>query len=285
MFLLCSILAMPRLDQTLEKLRSEVARIEGRRAVAVSAPLRLGCPALDLPLGGGLARGSLHELVATGAPGGGPAGSVAGVAGFAAALMACAARAELTDDGPGPAFAWLRTERAEALAGQLHGPGLADLALDPARLLLGVLPDDEALLQAALEVARCPAIAVLVIECWGAMPRLDLGMTRRLALTSAGSGVTVLLLRLGGAGTASAAQTRWQLRPALSAALPMRAPGAPAWGLELLRHRAGVKPQGWRLEWNRDDRHFRNAALPGASLPDAFRRPLATAGEGLRRSA
>ncbi len=135
---------------------------------------------------------------------------------------------------------WLREESAQRRAA-LHGPGLADLGLDPARLILGVLPDAKALLRAGVDALRCSALGVVVLELGGNPALLDLTGSRRLALAAEASGVTPLLLRVRDARPSpSAAQTRWQVASAPSAALAADAPGHPALTLGLLRQRGGA---------------------------------------------
>ncbi|MBS3962686.1 MAG: hypothetical protein KGZ61_12765, partial [Sandarakinorhabdus sp.] len=109
-------------------------------------------------------------------------------AAVAALLMAWNDRpphAGLRGQGERGAVAWLRPEKAERRHGRLHGPGLAALGLDPARLLLGVLPDDPALLKAAADLLRSGSLAALLLELHGPARRLDLTASRRLALAAA----------------------------------------------------------------------------------------------------
>jgi protein ImuA len=215
----------------------------------------IGLAPIDRVLGGGLAAGKLHEVFPAGAQ------DEASTMGFAVMLII-----RLTQ-GPGPPILWLREEAAQCRAG-LHGPGLVDLGLDPGRLILGVLPDARALLRAGADALRCAALGVVVLELGGNPPLLDLTASRRLALAAEGSGVTPLLLRLGGARLEpSAAQTRWQVAALPSAPLAADAPGHPALTLSLLRQRGGPAGLDWNVEWNRDAACFRSAALPGARLP------------------
>jgi len=214
----------------------------------------LGMEAIDRALGGGLPEARLHELFAASAQ------DEASAMGFAVMLSLILTRP------PAPVL-WLREEAVQRKAG-LHGPGLVDLGIDPARLILGVLPDPKAVLRAAVDALRCSALGVVVLELGGNPPVLDLTATRRLGLAAESSGVTPLLLRLRGAKPMpSAAQTRWQVASAPSAALEADAPGHPALTLGLLRQRGGQSGLDWTVEWNRDAACFRPAALPGAQLP------------------
>ncbi|WP_439532430.1 ImuA family protein [Polymorphobacter sp.] len=218
----------------------------------------------------GVPRGSLNEIVS------GSERQFAGAAGFTAMLS-------MGPEQAGKTCLWLRTERAERGSGRLHAPGLADLGLDPHHVLLGIMPDDTALLQASAEAARCPALGVLIVECWGNPRRLDMTMSRRLSLAAEASGVTVLLLRIGSEIMPSTAATRWLVASAPSAALPQRAPGHPSLALDLLRQRNGPSDRRWRLEWRRDDRQFRETTISGAGLPQPVGRSLAPAASEARR--
>jgi protein ImuA len=217
----------------------------------------LGIEEIDRALGGGLVAGKLHEVFADDRPG------EASALGFAAMLALCVTQAEKTSR----TILWLREEAAQRKM-PLHGPGLADLGLDPGRLVLGILPDAKALLRAAADALRCAALGTVIIELGGNPALLDLTASRRLALAAEETGVTPLVLRLRGARpTPSAAQTRWQVAPVLSAVLEADAPGYPALRLSLLRQRGGMAGLDWEVEWDRDAVCFRPAALPGARLP------------------
>lgn len=244
--------------EQLRALRQEVAGLERWTGQGAARRVPLGHAEVDAALGGGLETGRLHELFSR------AAGDVGAAAGFAAML---AARF-------GSGVFWLRQEQAGRQGGALHGPGLAEIGLDPAQLILGVLEDPLAVLAAAGEAARCPGVGSVVVELHG-MPRaLDLIATRRLALAAEGSGASVLLLRIGGEARPSAAWTRWSVSAAPSAPLEAGAPGHPALDLELTRQKSGPPGGPWRVEWDRDGASFRTwsgggAALSGAPLPPA----------------
>lgn len=239
------------------------------------ARLETGHPGFDAALGGGLARGRLHELFAP------DASDAASAVGFAAML---ALRA--LENAPDAPLLWLRTSAAARQAGTFHAPGLAEIGGDPARLLLAEAPDALALLRCANDAARCPGLMAVVIETWGPMPAFDLTASRRLALAARETGVTLLMLRLGADPVPSAAETRWHVAAAASRALDAKAPGLPAIEIELLRWRAGPAGMRRRLEWDRDLRCFREPALPGAVVPFPVRRAVADREPAaLRRSA
>jgi len=249
------------------------------RALALSAPLApekapscpLGAEAVDRALGGGLARGACHEVFARGEEGS------ASALGFGLMLAQC-----LTREGS-QALLWLREEKVQRKAA-LSGPGLADLGLDPARLVLGVLPDAKALLRASVDALRCRGgLGLVLLEMSGNVPLLDLTASRRMALAAEASGVPLLLLRTGGATPApSAARTRWDVGPAPSLRLEADAPGHPMLAVTLLRQRGGPADFNWTLEWDRDAGQFRPAALPGTRLPLSGGRSVPAADEAER---
>ena len=228
-----------------------------------------GIDAVDGALNGGLARGRLHEIYASGAENGARDGAehgapsvakdpdqdrtadAASACGFAAmlAIRACLA---------GDAIFWLRHERAARLGGVLQAQGLIALGLDPAKIICVMAPDTDALLRAAVDAVRCGGLGAVVVEGWGAMPRLDLTASRRLKLAAETSGVTLLLLRIDAVPVTSAAETRWSVKAAPSSALAANAPGRPAFDIALLRRRAGPAGLATRLEWNRDQLSFQS---------------------------
>ncbi|MEF2070207.1 ImuA family protein [Consotaella aegiceratis] len=249
-------------------LRDRLAAISRPPAPSHRRPASLG-GSLDAPLAGGLARAALHEVLAA-APRHASAASA-----FAAALALLAAG--------GSPLVWARQSLGTLEAGALYGPGLAELGLDPGRVVLVELKDALQVLRAALEAARTPALGAVVVEIWGEPRILDLTTTRRLALAAARSGTTVLLLRLGTEAQPSAAQTRWQVAASPSRALAANAPGHPSFTVKLDRHRAGPAGQSWRLEWNRDRHRFdivpaQSAPLSGAVVSLPARQPAQAPG-------
>ncbi|MBU6266801.1 MAG: hypothetical protein KGN34_04610 [Sphingomonadales bacterium] len=224
----------------------------------------LGLPMLD-GLVDGPARARVHEVYAA------EAEDAAAAGGFVMALAAGLA-------GKSRPVLWLRLRLAARLGGVLQAEGWRDLGGRPGKALVSVLPDTVALLRAAVEGLRCPALGAVVVEGWGAMRELDLTASRRFSLAAERSGVPLLLLRIDATPVPSAAQTRWQVAPAPSVALPGNAPGHPCFDVTLLRQRGGPSGQGWRLEWDRDQCQFREAPLPGAVVSVPADRPAASGG-------
>ncbi|BAV65376.1 ImuA family protein [Sphingobium cloacae] len=225
--------------RTLTALKRRIASLESRGA-AHHAHFSFGHAPIDRVLGGGLARGRVHEFFA-------------GEGGEAAATGLSLILAHLA--GPEATTLWLRPATA-AHQGAPYGPGLAALGIDPAHLLLGAMSDEAMLLRAAVEALRCPALGALLLEIRGRAPRLDLTASRRLTLAAEQSGVTALLLRTDADPTPSAADTRWRVAAAPSTPLPGNAPGMSAFDLTLLRHRGGRDGMAWRLTWDSERRQF-----------------------------
>lgn len=243
------------IDQ-LTVLKRNLASIAGVKRLSGDQRIATGHGSLDAALGGGLARGRVHELFAAE-----PEDS-ASTSGFAAMLALRAA-------GDGAPIFWLRHDEGERRGGTLHAPGLVELGGQPDAVVMGQAPDARTLLKSATDAARCAGLKVLVVECWGKCAELDLTASRRLALAVEQSGVTLLLLRLAAEPVPSAADSRWSVGAAPSQALDAEAPGRPMFELELLRRRAGPSGMRWRLEWDRDQIIFREPAHAGAvvSIP------------------
>lgn len=217
----------------------------GRETAREAAALVLtGHAGVDTALCGGLAKGQLHELFACREE-------------DAAAAAAMAVIFAERFAGP---LLWLREERAERRL-RLHGRGIRELAMDPSGLVLGILPDADAVLRASADALRCTGMGVVVIELWRHPRNLGLTATRRFHLAAKASGVTALMLRVEAEPAPSAAATRWSVRSLPSLPLEANAPGYPAFELELLRRRGGGHGR-WQLEWDRDGRCLRDHGKP-----------------------
>ncbi|MEP9352203.1 hypothetical protein ABLE93_01250 [Xanthobacter sp. KR7-65] len=232
----------PREDVTALRRRIvEMKRFSGLPETAARPRLPLGEP-LDGALGGGLARGALHEAF-TADP-----GQSGALLGFALALAALPRRPVL----------WVRQDMATLESGEIHGPGCAQFGLDPARLLLVGAADATDTLAAAEEALGHAGLGLVVAEPWGEARLLDLTATRRLALRAERSGVPVLLLRPAADPHPSAATTRWHVAAAPSRpapGMPAFCLGPPAFVLDLARNRLG--PTGrFTVEWNAHARSF-----------------------------
>lgn len=247
----------------LEALRREVSRLERGSSAAPSDRFSTGSAQIDAALQGGLNRGALHEIFAA------QTADEPSAAGFGV-MLAIRASAKRP-------VVWVRQDFVGVEMGEIYAPGIAELGLSPDRLILVRARDGPAVLRAGEEAARCPPLGAVIIEPWGAPKALDLVATRRLALSAARSNVPLFMVRAGAQPEPSAAVTRWRIRAALSTPLEADAPGHPAFNVELLRDRAGAAGRNWIVEWDRDQRVFKDrigeasadgdASLSGGMVP------------------
>ncbi len=251
-----AIRQLDRLKRRLERLERPRAQEAGRFA--------LGEAEIDARLSGGLALGALHEICAE------SEGDQAAASGFALMLALRAG-----GEGPQKPILWVREDKSARLGGQIYAPGVAELGLDPGRLILVQAPDTLAALRAGADILGCMGLSAVVIEPFGEAKLLDLTASRRLVLAAERSGGTAFVLRARTSGFASAAATRWQVTSAPSQPLPGDAPGMTMLAISLLRHRGGIAPFETLLEWDRDRQIFREPALLRAVLPAAERRQMA----------
>src|SRR5262249_16088897 len=211
--------------------------------------LPLGIAGIDAMLGGGLMRGALHEIAASGEA------HLAAVTGFALGLIRLAASS--------PRFFWIVEDMALAASGALHGAGFDAFGLTPERHVTTSVAHRRDLLWAMEETLRCRAVHAVIgeIRCG----EIDSVAVRRLSHTAAGSGALAFLLRASPSNEASTAATRWIVSSAPSSITPGRqqrdrtfgasrndeahGPGAPRLVAQLVRNRRG--PVGsWILEWS-----------------------------------
>lgn len=230
-----------------------------------------GIMSLDAALAGGMAYGHVHELYAA------ESEDAAAAAGFAMAMTSAMTAGA---NGGGKTIIWLRPRQAARLGGVFQAHGWAELGGAPGEGLVAIVPDTLALLRTAVDALRSPVLGAVVIEGWGRMRELDLTASRRLSLAAGTYGTPLFLLRIDATPLPSAAQTRWQVTAAPSRALPGNAPGKPIFDISLLRQRSGPCGLDWRLEWDRDQRMFRDAAVSGAVVPVPARRSSADRGTG-----
>lgn len=237
----------------LEQLRQRLRALEKPVVLEGDAGmLPFGLEPVDTILGGGLARGALHEIAAAGEA------HLTAATGFALGLAA-QKRARVC---------WIAEDMALAESGALCGGGLDAFGLAPERLLAVAAARHRDLLWAMEEALRCRAVGAVIGE-WrhGA---IDAVATRRLSLAAAESGALALVLRAAPAADASAAATRWIAGAAPSAAT-MHAPGAPRFAVHLIRNRRG--PLGsWILQWSTSDERFLLASAQPVAVP-IFDRP------------
>jgi protein ImuA len=138
---------------------------------------------------------------------------------------------------------WVQDRMAILESGRVYPPGL------PSQELIHVeARDARDALWAMEEGVRCAALSAVIGEIWGDPKVLDFTATRRLAVASERSGVGCWLVRLGGTANLSGARMRWQIgsAPSLLNPLDARAPGSPAWDVDLFRAR-GMRAGRWSI--------------------------------------
>jgi protein ImuA len=165
---------------------------------------------------------------------------------------------------PGKPLLWVQERMAILEAGRIHPPGIGSFDLIP-EIIHVTARDARSALWAMEEGLRCAALAGVIGELWGDPASLDFTATRRLAVASERSGVPAWLVRLGGASNLSGARMRWRIasRPSLTHPFDPRAPGAPAWDVELFRAR-GHPPGQWSIAHESGAADpFRLVAAPG----------------------
>jgi len=229
----------------------------------------LGHAGADDTLGGGLPKGTLHEVFAVDTSHG------AAASGFAAGLGLRL--------GDGKPLLWVRQDFSALEFGELHGAGLLELGLDPDVVILVRAANAAQVLRAAAEGLACAALGAVVAEIPAEPKLLDLVASRRLAFAAAQKNVTAILVRLAAEPDASAAETRWAVRAARTDDDDW---GTAMFEAELLRNRHG-RTGAWVMEWNSDDGIFREpdkAAHSGGVAAAAADRPPAAPRTGLHRT-
>jgi protein ImuA len=221
----------------IEQLRSTIARMERPPGFEDPGLRPFGLAPLDKALGGGLARGALHEISAV------SEAHVTAAAGFVLAI----ARSERAKNN----IVWIAEDMAMAESGTLYGCGLDEFGLPPERLLLVNVSHRRDLLWAMEEALHCRAVGAVIGEL--RHQNIDAVALRRLSLAAAASGALAFLLRSSPTQESSTAATRWIVSAAPSQ--PRYGPGAPRFEAQLVRNRRG--PIGsWLLEWNEKDECF-----------------------------
>ena len=249
------------LDDLRQRMRAleRPATLEGSVAV-----LPLGVSEVDAALGGGLARGALHEIAAVSeAHLPAATGFVAGVAKQSSCPTLCWAS---TSFGTRKTIVWLAEDMGAAESGALYGPGVDGCGIPPERLFTVSVAHRRDLLWALEEALRCCSVSVVIGEIRAGA--LDGVAVRRLSLAAADSGSLALLLRAAPPEDASAAATRWIVGAASSRGED------PHFTARLVRNRRG--PLGsWILTWSDDDGFAAHAQPLAAPLGDRPHRAVA----------
>ena len=236
-------------------LRHQVAKLERGQRGRSGAYLPLGMAEVEAHLPDpGLACGILHEVVAA-AHGDRPAAF-----GFVFALMAAALQSRR-----GPAI-FIANRRALADFGEPYGHGLAQLGLDPDRLLLVAARTDKDALWAIEDTLRSQAVPAMVAGTIAGAPDLSTG--RRLNLAAATTGSPLVLLRPSIDMGASAAATRWRIAAAPAARDRFGTFARWRWRVALERCRNGRIGE-WLIEWDHVAHRFRLVEVVADSAPVA----------------
>ena len=186
----------------------------------------------------------------------------------------------------GRPIVWVLHRLVESETGTPHGSGLHEMGVRPRDILLVRAKDIQTLLAVGEEALRSPAVGAVLLSAWGEARVMTLTASRRLSLAAQSGTATLFLARAGASPAPSAAMTRWSIGAAPSVPLEAGAPGRPSFSATLLRHRGGVEPRTWIMEWDREHRTFlERAPLSGAVVPVAAERTPETWGAGERRVA
>lgn len=206
----------------IQRLREQIERLDG-------APLRartvlpFGVGSIDgrLP-GGGLTLGALHEVAG---------GGNAAIDGAAAALFAAGIAARTKGK-----ILWCVTRQ------DLFAPALAQVGLDPDRVIYVDACDEKSVLACFEEAVRHGGLGAVVAE----VARLSMTSSRRLSLAAEASGSMAIAIRrwrrqteAADFGQPTASATRWRVSALPSTPLPVPGIGRARWLLELIRCRAG----------------------------------------------
>ncbi|WP_158807823.1 ImuA family protein [Beijerinckia sp. L45] len=203
-------------------LRARIERLDGGRG-RDRAVLSFGVEAIDRTLpGGGLALGALHEVAC---------GGNGAIDGAAAALFAAGIAARSRGK-----VLWCVTRP------DLFGPALAQVGLQPGRVIFVEAGDEKTVLACFEEGLRHGSLGAVVAE----VARLSMTASRRLQLAAEGSGSVGIAIRrwrrqteAADFGQPTASVTRWRVSVLPSTPLPIPGVGQARWLLELIRCRAG----------------------------------------------
>lgn len=301
---------------TVFALRHQIAKLEGRQAQTLDAPLGpadvgtddaadaahghglvvrrngiarpsdvmpTGVAAFDEVLGGGLPRAALTEIHAVEMRDAGAA------AGFVLALAS-----QLLRQAEGKAaLLWIGTADMFHEAGLPYAPGMLErFGIAPEALLLSQAPKLADALWIAEEGARLSRLSAVLIELRGNPRLLDLTATRRLHRRAQEAGRPVFLLRHGAQPEPTAAPLRLivssapsTLRHTLGGPLA-RSIGPPGFRIVIGKNRMAL-PGQFELDWNSDalslqQRRPGHAApqdsLPVVSVPGHRKDPASASG-------
>ena len=220
------------------ELRAAIARIESGQEVATArGSVRLGENlSLDAAIGGGIAMGSLNEILPA------SSGDTAAACAFALALaVRLACRQGLWNK----TLIWIIEDFAVQEHGALYGPGLVQHGIAPENLVIVKVARRQDALW-AMETALKVKNTLVIGELWAQHGFYDLAASRRLALAARANGSPGLMIHCGAAGQepSSAASLRLEIAShasthEASAANRTPLPGPPAFAVRVARARAG----------------------------------------------
>jgi protein ImuA len=234
-------------------LRQTIAAIEAtclrRGANSARMYVETGVEAIDEALGGGLHRGSVHEILPKAHL------DLGSAAGFAFGLAARAHQREA------PTL-YIQHDFTMAEIGRPYLPGLKLSGFDASSLIYLHVPRAEDVLWAMGEALKCRGFAAVIAEFPAHARVLDLTATRRLVLAAQEGMGFGLILRHSGAIEPNAATTRWLVSSAPSRADHYGGIGKPSFRLDLVKNRFGPSAE-WTVMWHPHERKFSVPALSG----------------------
>lgn len=206
-----------------------------------------GVDGLDQALGGGLARGRAHLVTGSLLDG--------AVAGF---LLAVLGRLLAGANSQAPVVC---CGAPRGLAGQLYGPGLAQLGFDPARLVLVCESHPLRGMAAAEEALACRGVGAVIADYGMLASRPDMWQkaARRLQLAAEQGGTTAFVTAVS--ASPAGFETGWHLAPAHLAPAHLAPahlaePGwQPGWSVAL-QHIRGGRPWSGLLSWQPHSHRF-----------------------------
>ncbi len=237
----------------------EAACLSGKTRSA-RVHVETGVPAMDEALGGGLSRGTVHEILPR------TVQDLGAAAGFAFGL---ATRAQEKSAH----VLYIQHDFTSAETGRPYLPGLKLSGFDTSALIYLHVPRAEDVLWAMNEALKCRGFSSVIAEFPAHTRVLDLTCTRRLVLAAQEGLGFGLILRHAAAIEPNAATTRWLVSSKPSRTNPFGGVGSAHMHLDLVKNRFGSSGQ-WNVEWHAHDRKFETLA-PAASLPGNLVQPPA----------
>jgi protein ImuA len=280
--------AFPACEQPavrLDRLRHSLVLLQRAAGVINDgvAPIDFGIAEIDNALGGGLARGALHEVAAAGES------AIAAATDFSLGLAARAlsksastydlvslnlssptaekprerGRSQRESSPAKKTVLWIAESLSVAENGLVYGPGLDQAGIAPQCLIMVTARRTRDVLWAMEEALRCRAVGVVIGEL---RSDIDPVTIRRLSHAAATGDTLGLVLRAHPYDAPSAFATRWVVAPMQSAIVVSHPEkqtghkfhdlGPPRLLVRLNRNRRGHLGQ-WIVEWNSVEQRFK----------------------------